>query len=285
MTATYESRWYDKEGDAASLDVAKHKAAISLNNTAVALLSRGYCIEALDTFKDAVKLMRCATLSDGNNEVSDNDVLVSLDQANKRSVVCGKPCHNHSMANWPILQVITTQHNPIQVYEVLTTSALDPNFQVAFPMTIDPIGSSGVDDVTFEAGAVLYNFAIAHECLAASSVDVVTVSGGDSALFVEMARSRSHRLLQLAMAVLAEADGTAAPSVFPAESTCRLANSQFLLVRMAIVHSLIHAAILLNLDHFEYDEYCYFMLCLMQAVEAHRQWLPHNTALGVASAA
>jgi hypothetical protein len=287
MAATYESRWNEKDGDV-SLHVTNHKAAISLNNTAVALLSRGYCIEALDTFKDAVKLMRCATMGDGNNqgnEISDDDVLLSLDRANKRSAACGKPCHNHTMANWPLLQVITTQHNPAQVYEVLTTLALDPNFHVAFPMTIDPIGTSGMDDVVLDAGAVLYNYAIAHECLAASSVDV-TVSGEDPVLFAEMARSRSHRLLQLAMTILAKADGEA-PSIFPGESTCcyRLANSPFLLVRMAIVHSLIHAAIVLNLDYLEYNQYCHAMLCLMQAVEAHRQWLPHDATLGVASAA
>jgi hypothetical protein len=274
MATTYESRWYNKDGDA-SLHAAKHKAAISLNNTAVALLSRGYCIEALDTFKDAVKLMRCATLGEDNqgNEISDNNVLLLLDQANKRRAACGKPCHNHSMANWPLLQVITTQHNPAQVYEVLTTSALDPNFQVAFPMTIDPVGTSGMDDVALEAGVVLYNYAIAHECLAASSVDA-TVSGQDHpTLFAVMARSRSHRLLQLAMAVLAKADGEAN------------SNSQFLLVRMAIVHCLIHAAILLNLDHHEFNHYCHSMLCLLQAVDAQRRLLPHNAGLSVASAA
>jgi hypothetical protein len=299
----------------AKLHRGNHKAAIALNNAAVSLLARGYCYEALDTFKDAVKLMRCATrpfeqahdgILDGgdasDNFVSEHDVQLALERANKRCAECSHASRlppptstadgtaaatdastASSKDSWPILQVITTQHNPSRVYDVLTssTAALQAT-QVAFPMTIEHVGSSSshcngqydndgctVDDVAFEAGVVLYNYGLAYECLAASACTFNSHPTMDNHVLQEMARSKSHRMFHLAIAVLSKLDRHNGDHNC-SHNTSTLSN-QLLLLRTVMMHSLIHTSIMRQLET-EYYHYCHAMQTLLQAVEV-QQWL------------
>jgi hypothetical protein len=267
-----------------------HKAAIALNNTAVSLLVRGYSRHALEIFNDAMKVMRMVTVHNEEQqpdsttsttsdiEGSGEEVRLALDRASMRSARCISPCRSRNM---PLLQVVSTHCNSSTIYEGLASCAQCVSFPVAFPMTIDPIDYEACagDDVGLHAAVVLYNYGIAHDCIAATTVwstdKSPTVPSNDGARLQHTIQNKALRIYQLTMAVLSKvhADGDS-PSYM---------GSQSLLLQAFLTHNLIQVSIKLNLQ-FEYHEYCVAMERLVQLLDIQQLLLPAaNGALAAAA--
>jgi hypothetical protein len=251
-----------------------HKAAISLNNTAVSLLARGFLKESIATWKDAVRIMRSATsgsdgTEDGISTLVKNETRHALDRACKRAAYAMDVAPIGSFADVTAstnLQIISSQHSPKRVYEILTSCQDCSSLQVAFLMTIDPVDyeSCTSDDLTFEAAAILYNFGVAYSSLATEAVD----SMSEDARFFYDVHARAHRIYLMAKCLLSKFDqdlveANAAPSMV----------YQLLLLRTILTHNLLNASITMGL-HLEYDEYSFSMQFLLQLTEMRHRLLP-----------
>lgn len=165
----------------------------------------------------------------------------------------------------PRLQVLSSQVNPAQVYEILTSCSSSNDLSVFFPMTIDPIESESLtnNDVAFEAGVILYNYGLTYECMAATIANDATNAPSTQI------RSRVHRLFQMAVAVLAKVG----QDVWYGSLTGTA--SRLLLLQTVLTHTRIDVAIKLNLGD-EYDVCCRDMQFLLQMVEFQQRLVPLN---------
>ena len=163
----------------------KHKAAIALNNDTVSLLGRGYYREALDTFKDSMQLIRSASMhmeeAVFQEEISAEDIHIVLSRSWQRAAQCKNTVSQQAaFKNSAVIQVVSSQYNPTSIYTALTsyTKRNSSTLYAAFPMTIDPIDFEDWDEneVDFQSAAILYNFAVAYDCLAVEA----SQSGNDS---------------------------------------------------------------------------------------------------------
>jgi hypothetical protein len=256
-----------------------HKAAIALNNTAVSLLVRGYSRYALEIFNDAMRFMRMVTVHneeqqqpDGSTttsgiEGSSEEVRLALDRASKRSARCSSSCRSRDV---PLLQVVSTHCNSSSIYEGLTSCAQCVSFPVAFPMTIDPVDyeASAGDDVGLHAAVVLYNYGIAHDCLAATvwpTDKSPTLPSTDGTRLQHTIQNKALRIYQLTMAVLSK--------VHAEDDSPSYVGSQSLLLQAFLTHNLMQVSIKLNLQ-FEYHEYCAAMERLVQLLDIQQLLLP-----------
>jgi hypothetical protein len=266
---------------------SSHKAAISLNNTAVSLLVRGRCSEALETFEDAVKVLDVASLQDSfphseTSQLWSEQVRLTLERASKRSALCctiPPLCQNEASTTaattnergLPTLKVISSLCNPARIYETLTSCVDTASLHVAFPMTIDPVDieSCTSEHVSFEIGVVLHNYGVAYDCVAAKLALPPLLLSPNDVNFCSMVQAKAFHLFQWSSALLAKVD-LESHHVMPA-----CLASQLLLLRTVLTHNLINDSIVLNLD-FEYREYCMIMQSLLQLVEAQHLLLPIN---------
>jgi hypothetical protein len=262
----------------------QHKAAISLNNTAVSLLVRGFHKESIATWKDAVRIMRSATsrsndTDNGISTVAKDETSRALDQACKRAAHAMKVAPIGSFGVVPAstnLQIISSQHSPKHVYETLTSCKDCSSLQVAFLMTIDPVDfeSCTSDDLTFEAAAILYNFGVAYSSLATEAEDSMT---DDTRLFYEL-HARAHRIYLMASCLLSKFDRDIIGATAAHSMVCQL-----LLLRTILTHNLLNAAITMSL-HSEYDEYSISMQYLLQLTEMRHRLLPFKDPKSAAAA-
>lgn len=232
--------------DAALLRRDPHRAIVSLNNTAVALLQRGCCREAMETFEDVIQLMECtATIVDRHNsnnrsngpfhgaeEVSPETVRGALERSHQRTkhrsssssgnvpFLCFSSSEQQDMARslrWPILHVISSQDSASLLCETLKNS-LEDSMYVEFPMTIDPIDfdTSTDEDIYFNASVVWYNYGIAHNCFLAMT-EITSSSSHSSNMstsspaqrvsaFRDAVQTKAFGLFQWSEAVLAKVD-------------------------------------------------------------------------------
>lgn len=253
---SFSSSWTPNARDSigagsVSLQDGKLKAAIAINNNAVSLLGRGYFREALVTFKDSVQLMRSASLNvEGQahhpaaEAISAEDLRSVLDRTWKRAAQCKDTACHAALEDGPDLQVVSSQHIPHTISPALTSYTHGCASYVAFPMTIDPIDFEDFDDndVDFHSGAILYNYGIAHECLAEGSVH-----NGDDSL-KKLLQGKTYCIFQMANALLSELSrkvGEATATSFP---------TKLLLLRILLTHALIQASAQLDLP-LEYEEH------------------------------
>jgi hypothetical protein len=151
------------------------KAAVSLNNNAVALLSRGFVREAMDTIKDAIKLLniaseaRCKTrdceypgFSVERLQNEENIRLVALQRAQQRMATATAKDANHCQ----FVAHVYPLSNQIAPFALLQN---DKFFQHgSMPIIIDQQPNEEDEDDAFdlECAIVLYNYGVSHSLLA-----------------------------------------------------------------------------------------------------------------------
>ena len=260
-----------------SLRDRKHKAAIALNNTAVSLLSRGYYREALDTFKDSMQLIRSAAndrhkrcdadSQPSTEEISAEDIRSILDRTWKRAAQCRNTASQDDSANRPFLQVVSSQGSPESIYVALTTDSRGHSPYVASPMTIDPIDFEDWDDnneVNFQAGAIIYNYAIAYDCVAE------TAAGYDDNDSPKMQlQENTYRLFHMANSLLE----TLSQRVDEEEATVTCFATRFVLLRTFVTHALIQACSKRDNLQLEHQEHCENLEPLLYMMEFHQRML------------
>jgi hypothetical protein len=151
------------------------KSAIALNNAAVGLLARGHAHAAVETLKDAIVLIKqYKSLAPHNDSSSPRDVALDarllFDTACQRVAQCSQ-----SIVRGPKLaiHVVSSEYNVGRVLDLLTARRRHGTVVPVFPMTIDselPVHWESVSQnnyhVNFEASVILYNYAIAIDCIA-----------------------------------------------------------------------------------------------------------------------
>ena len=167
--------------------VGNYRAAVVLNNTGVALLERGAYRQAMATFKDAILVMkRSLRCTAGLMKPALSDVEVKIENAAKR------------LANpqpFPlVLPTSVVSHDGSLQYSAMK-SALTHNAFCAVPIRIEP--SCLQEDTDLDSTILLYNFAIAHICMAK-----LTECTAD----IEQFREGSLKLLQMACSIASEED-------------------------------------------------------------------------------
>lgn len=177
-----------------------YKAAIALNNEAVNLLCCGFYQQALQTIKVAINLMMdIAERLNGaaaSEVVSEADLHQRLERAWARVAACKEElsaAHPHPLGAPPedpiiVWKVVSSEYNPAIIYAAVATVSTS-NGNVKFPMTIHGIDSNSIErsdsddgdlaDVDFHSSVILYNYGIAHECLAAVAT-LTTTTAADS---------------------------------------------------------------------------------------------------------
>jgi hypothetical protein len=256
-----------------------HTAAISLNNSAVLLLARGECWNAMETFRDAIYLMERAVVHrrDPNHD-DDENIRLALSLASERTSCCHERetiTSTESQEQRPLLTVISSQSNPSTILRMLHSISDSMSLHVAFPITIDPVSSDccSLNDVSFNSGIVLYNYGIALDYASVIPPEYPDIMDFPQELLL----SKAHTVFQNTYLVLFEIDRYCNGHM----SIC-LATS-ILLLRTVLTHSLISVAIKLHLGP-EYDNYCHIMERLLLLIETQQLLLPVDDR-SVASAA
>lgn len=162
---------------------AARRGAINLNNCGVILLSRRLWCDALDTFKDAMRLMKSTTNEQGESE---RDAQLALHRAWQRTAIEFHPATQARQG--PILRIVSSQCDPDTVESLSSHEGAQDDTK--FVAMIDPIDFEewDTDATDLEAACILYNFGIAHSLLS-------FVSGCDYAS--KMLRDNSYRILEL----------------------------------------------------------------------------------------
>lgn len=164
-----------------------HKAAISINNTAVALLSKGYVRESMITLKDSLHLMKMASQSREKNPTIDrgDDEQEACTAALHRAQQCSSVmmmgiCNNNSspmgvIGDSDALLFVMSAVRPVDSqtlpHELVEKKNSDFFQQVHMPVFIDPVEGLEDDDSTydFESAMILYNYGLSHSLLANAS--------------------------------------------------------------------------------------------------------------------
>jgi hypothetical protein len=265
------------------------QSAIALNNAAASLLIRGYFHEAAATLGDAVKIMRSSpchaseAYANSNsaidaNIISNQDIHHAIARSDKRIALCTGAIaahHEQPRSTELILHAISSQDNPAQALELITSHDHYPSAQVAFPMTIDHIESSHQvkGDLRFEAATILYNFGIALGCM--GNAAEMSAQGKSRRTSLD---GKAQRVLQIAHMLLCKVhEGGEGLNPTPYLTV----DGRFLLLRTVVLHSLVDVSISLHL-HQQYDEYRRELLHVLHAVNVLQTFIP---ALGYPTAA
>lgn len=148
-----------------------YRASIALNNTGVSLLEQRAYRQAIDTFKDAIQVMRLVFTSDNNSNYNSDDGSASvqdkLDRASKRlaqprpltkcpslDLACLDDANVHSMWKEAAAAGMSSCLPSSQTYSSST----------AFPIRLAGLGGGG--DLDVESAMMLYNFGLSYLCLA-----------------------------------------------------------------------------------------------------------------------
>jgi hypothetical protein len=162
------------------------RGAINLNNCGVTLLSRHLWYDAMDTFKDATRIMKSVVNQRGGT-VSELDMQLALDRAGQRTSIAFPS--TTQVHQGPTLSVVSSQCDPAILYSCWSSNDCNHDTKLLV-VTIDPIDCDGWDtDFTdLESAFILYNFGIANSCVGSAS------GGGLSKTNLQ---DCSYRILQL----------------------------------------------------------------------------------------
>jgi hypothetical protein len=125
-------------------ELSLHNALISLNNSSIAILERGERRLCIDTFKDALRILK-----------SPSDlsyVATALDLAERRNAEV-----EQSTGSDLGVVVLSSQHDPAQAYNLLTVLRTSK-----VCLTMDPNDTSL--DLQLVSSILVYNYGIAHRC-------------------------------------------------------------------------------------------------------------------------
>jgi hypothetical protein len=259
-----------------------HKTAIELNNIAVNLLDRRHSSEAMETLKDALLFMSQAVFlppNVGNGSSTSSageEIMHALARAWYRSAFPTARGPPDSTRRRSTFQVISSQSNPLQVYDDLMSSAASRTRHVVFPMIIEAIDFEPLTlfDAALHSGVMTYNYGIILGVVAPAAA-AASSSTTPTAIMV-------YGVIQHACCALLELDEISSDS----ESWDRLAcdGSRLLLVRTISLHHVIHLAIELQ-GETEYYEYCLEMTDLWQRIYEQKSRFPSSAKVNHAGAA
>lgn len=260
-----------------------HRAAISLNNTAVSFLASGNLAEALASFEDAVKIMdlaecqKAATPNESAWNECEREFRLALFRLNHRASKCTMiskvssstciPVCARTLC--PILQVISSQCSPARIYDTLVTCA---NLDVSFPVVIDLLDDCENMGSSFEAAVVLYNLGVTYDAAAATmaaSFHTVEYVTAPMILAKATMQTKAFDMFQWSSALLATLELESTRPHSP------LLNSRLLLLQTAVTHSLINVSIASHRDS-AYHGYCHVMSILLNLVGEQHNALPIN---------
>ena len=164
-----------------------YRVAVALNNMGVALLERGAYCQAMKTLKDSILVMKGILRTSSKCTVGD-DIQTKIDMATKRL-----------MSPQPVpstLPVTILSHDGSLLYSSMKSVLTQGDF-CAVLVRIEPLDlrSPEHQDTDLESAIILYNFAIAHICMAKHS---------DSTTDVKQFREGSLKLLEMACDIAAE---------------------------------------------------------------------------------
>jgi hypothetical protein len=255
-----------------------HRAAIALNNSAVCLLIRGFYRDALHTFQDAIKLNKYIAESNEGEAVPAQDTIdevlhLPLQRAWQRAAFpSGNQCNIHPSASPEgacILTAVSSEYNPAALNEAVVIYAQNRSGTCKFPMTIDPIDFEGIGDlldyVDFHSSVLLYNYAIAWDCLAA----VTAASEDSSAQAPRQESDRAYHMSQLSSSLLIQQS----QNYWENFALNSYAIERVLQLRIFLTHNLIEASVYLDLP-LEYQVHCQNMDELLLMIEAGQHLIP-----------
>lgn len=132
-----------------------YRAAIALNNIACSLMQRGNYADCVATLKDALNLMRDGAI---NTEAALRRAQMALSLQSSQ-IHCG------GGGGHPIVHIVSSQTNPIQVGESLLLGKGDEG-RTLYAICIDLAPVEDGDTPEVEAFTMLYNYGIAFSCMA-----------------------------------------------------------------------------------------------------------------------
>jgi hypothetical protein len=255
-----------------------HRAAIALNNSAVCLLIRGFYQDALHTFQAAIKLIMYIADSNESEAVQAQDTIdellrLPLQRAWQRAAFPrGNQCDilpSASPEGACIVKAVSSEYNPAALNEAVAICAHNRNGTFKFPMTIDPIDFEGIgdllNDVDFHSSVLLYNCAVAWDCLAAATA----ARKDSSAQASRQECGRVYHLSQLSTSLLIQQSQNYLEKV----ALNSYAIERILMLRIFLTHNLIKASIDLDLP-LEYQVHCQNMDELIPLIEAGQRLIP-----------
>jgi heme/copper-type cytochrome/quinol oxidase subunit 4 len=263
-----------------------HKTAIELNNIAVNLLVRRYPSEAMDTLKDALLFMSQAVILSPNagngssTSLVGDEIKQALARAWYRSAFPKARGPSDSKRRRSSYQVISSQSNPLQVYDNLMPSgAASRKPHVVLLMIIEAIDFEPLTlfDAALHSGVMTYNYGIILGVVAAATAAAAAASSSTRATAI-----MAYGVIQHACGALLELDVNSSLS----DSWDRLAcdGSRLLLVRTISMHHVIKLAIELQRET-EYYGYCLDMAHLWQRIYEQKWRFPASVKVNHAGAA
>ena len=174
-----------------------YKAVISLNNAGVCLLQRRLYGDAVETMKDAIRLIRLAFFSEESFMPSTEDLDRALCASHQRSSIKQPDIPDNVQ-----FVVVSDCDSPYSVYETLFQSR-----GATCCVKIDPpnfFTSNGHDNLPeMESSILLYNYGIVNRCAARSTsmhlADIVRSEINETANHIfELAESVTTRLMPTA---------------------------------------------------------------------------------------
>jgi hypothetical protein len=190
------------------------KASVSLNNSAVALLSKGLICEAMDTIKDAIKLLNVASCINVHNIGCSPERMQrveafldsSLHLALKRMSL---PAAADSKGQ--IVHLVKPLSNAAMAYTIFKDTSLLPFDPMPIFIDLIPVEEEGSEDDAFdiECAILLYNFGLAHRLLATTMT-----ATSESARIRNSLKQSSFCFLEMARTLLSKIDEFNQQAVF-----------------------------------------------------------------------
>lgn len=142
-----------------------HKAVVALNNAGVLLLQRNRCQEAMETFSDALKLMRNCIDFD-NDEDEDEDERTEMPDSCQpalqnawRRVSLAQGTRESISTNYPI-HVFSSETNASDVYDSLVETQIGNQVCIRIDVISDEEQDFETTDIN--CAILLYNYGVAH---------------------------------------------------------------------------------------------------------------------------
>ena len=145
-----------------------YKAIVTLNNAGISLLLKRKYTDAVETFQDAIHLMRISFFNSGTDANAGATIIHNSRDSFDRALQAAKLRTRQVDSGEPddlFLVVLTDLSSPRQVYEELSFDA-----ESLFCVVLDPStklwSDMDMERLECDSGLLLFNYGIAHRCAA-----------------------------------------------------------------------------------------------------------------------
>jgi hypothetical protein len=252
-----------------------YKAAISLNNTAVLLLTRGYCHEAAAIFSDSINAMSLSAQTMAPTPNDDKRIRQQVRLLLMRATTIQSASTRHprstkreAMQKSPILRVISNQHSPAKMHATLTAHSIAVVLHYAFLVTIDPIDFEPytIDDARLQLGVVMHNYGIALNCIVGTNAASVVATSGKTC-HDPIRHNNARDIFRAAGTLLFEIECSTRVKQSP------FLRNQILLLQIVLTHNLLYVSIKQR-KQFEFNVYCCSMQRLLRSAKTQHSHFP-----------